>query len=313
MSLLPFSSVQDFSTVLSIGPLAKGMNGTLFFEAQPGHANLFQGPADMKQSYSIKPQGMNSTVKSGDKFEINLQVSAEDCADFVSAAARFDEFVLSSIYARKGEVLPKKADVINSVDGLRVLYHNGRLIKAGSDDKNGGKYPDNLRLKIVGEWGTYVASANTKVVSVKGMDKTVVDSVEWQGRTKPCAANETRFYLWVRKNEAGQDVYTDKVTSDKGVTRLVGPQDCRPGYAVTPVFSLSHVYVSEGIGANATARALYIKPVERAVDEGDSKTGFSATTSEIPMLGGAVLETSAAVPELAPPSRKRVRFEEGSS
>lgn len=297
MALVPFQDVKDFSTALTVGPLAKGMNGTLFFEPNAGHSNLFQGPADMRQSYHIKPQGMNTTVKPGDKFEINLQVKAGgEHAALVAAMERLDEFVLASLYARKGEVLPKKADVVHSVDALRILLHSGRLIKAGAEDKSGGKYPDNLRLKVVGAWGNYVAGVTTKVVSVKGAEKTMIDACEWKPRTSPVAANETRFYLWVRTSAEGKDVYTDKVVGEDGVQRLVGPQDAKPGCTITPVFSLSHVYVSESIGINAVARALYIKPMAGGGGGGEEGEEFSATSgtarmhTEVPLIAGIVLE-----------------------
>lgn len=290
MSIVPFSSVVDFSSVLTIGALSKGAVGTLYVDALDGHSNLFSGPTQARQSYPIKPQGLNSTVKPTDKFEINLQVSAADCAAFVDAAARFDQFVLKSVFGRKTEVLPKKADVISSVDALNVLYHNGRLIKAGTEDKNGGRYPDHLRLKIVGDWATFVRSVNTKTIKVNGSDKTVIDSVEWKPRYTPVTPNETRFYLFVRTNEEGKPVYTDKVASADGA-RLVGPQDCRPGDDITPLFSISHVYVSEGIGCVATARALYIHPFKPSA--GDD-VAFAVSSSAIPLLDGAVLETDAA-------------------
>jgi hypothetical protein len=295
MALVPFDAVKDFSTALNVGPLAKGMNGTLFFEPNAGHSNLFQGPADLRQSYHIKPQGMNSTVKPGDKFEINLQVKGQD--KFVAAMERLEDFVLASLYARKGEVLPKKADVVHSVDALRILLHSGRLIKAGAEDKTGGRYPDNLRLKVVGNWSAYVSGVTTKTVSVKGSERAMIDACEWAPRTTPVAANETRFYLWVRATPEGKDVYADKVVGPDGVQRLVGPQDAKPGCTITPVFSLSHVYVSESIGITATARALYIKPGASGGGGGGSggEDGeFSATSSravaEVPLLGGILLE-----------------------
>lgn len=306
MALVQFDAVKDFSTALNVGPLAKGMNGTLFFEPNAGYSNLFQGPSDMKQSYHIKPQGMNSSVKASDKFEINLQVKGEGHADFVSAMARLEEFVLATLYARKGEVLPKKADVIHSVDAMRILLHSGRLIKSGAEDKSGGKYPDNFRLKVVGTWGSYVSGVNTKVVAVKGSEKTMIDSCEWSPRTTAVAANETRFYLWVRTTAEGKDVYTDKIVGEDGVQRLVGPQDCKPGCTLTPLFSLSHVYVGDSIGINAVARALYVKPASAggAADDGSE---FAVTSSsratEVPLLGGIVLE--GAEEETLPTAGKR--------
>jgi hypothetical protein len=116
------------------------------------------------------------------------------------------------------------------------------------------------------------------------------------------APTETRFYLWVRTNDTGKDVYTDKVTGPDGVTRLVGPQDAMPGCTVTPLFSLSHMYFTDGFGVTATARALYIKPrVEEAGgaggDEESGEAGGSAgkkrrRDAELPTLGGAVIESA---------------------
>lgn len=302
MSLIPFTAVGDFSTVLSLGNRAQGLNSTVFIDARPGHANLFQGPSDMKQSYYIKPQGLADKVKEGDKFEINLQIDEEKMAEFKAAAGTFDEWVLSTVHARKGELLPTKASFINSVDALRPLYVSGRLIKTGaaSDKLPSGKYNDTMRLRVVGDWAKYVKGVNTRVVNVRGTAKTTVDSCEWTARTTPVAPNETRFYLWVRTNEAGKDVYTDKITGPDGVTRLVGPQDAQPGCTVTPLFSISHMYFTDGFGVTATARALYIKPrLEEAGaggEEGDGAEGGASKKrkrdAELPTLGGAVIESS---------------------
>lgn len=307
MSLVPFDAITDFSTVLKMGPVAKGMNGTLFLEAMPGHSNLFQGAPAMKQSYHIKPQGLNAIVKPGDKFEVNLQVKGDECKKFLASMEKLEDFVLSSLFARKGEVLPKKASVIHNVDALRILFQSGKLIKTGADDKNGGKYPDNLRLKVVGEWGTYIKGTNNKTIMVKGSEKTMIDSCEWQVRTKPVSATETHFYLWVRCNTDGKDVYTDKIVED-GVQRLVGPQDCKPGCLITPIFSLSHVYVNEGIGIVGVARALYIKAAVGTDDT--SSEEFSASSSrreEVPLLAGAVLDSAETV---IPAGTKRARTDE---
>lgn len=223
----------------------------------------------------------------------------------MGAVSRFDRFLLASVFARKGEVLPKKASVINSVDALAILYHSGRLIKSGAQDKNGGFYPDNFRLKITGEWGSHVSQAHTKVVQVKGQEKTVVDYCDWKERTKALAPNETRFYMWVR-TEGGKDVYADRLPSETGVgTRLVGPQDCVPGCSVTPVFSLSHVYVGEGVGVTATARVLYIRPGAAREEEGGDSSSPSFSAATIPMLGGAVLEGDAAAHAPLNTTRKR--------
>lgn len=302
MSLIPFTAVGDFSTVLALGNRAQGLNSTVFIDAQPGHANLFQGPSDMKQSYFVKPQGLADRVKDGDKFEINLQVDEATMQDFKMAAGAFDEWVLSTVHARKGELLPTKASFINSVDALRPLYVSGRLIKAGamSDKLPSGKYNDTVRLRVVGEWAKHVKGVNTRVVNVRGVAKTTVDSCEWGARTTPVASNETRFYIWVRTNEAGKDVYTDKITGPDGVTRVVGPQDATPGCTITPLFSLSHMYFTDGFGVTATARALYIKARKEDTEggaggddaEGSGSNKKRRRDADLPTLGGAVIESS---------------------
>lgn len=298
MALTPFAAVGDFSTVLSLGSRAQGLNSTVFIDAQPGHSNLFQGPADMRSSFPIKPTGLSDKVKQGDRFEINLQVDDEAMADFKAASGRFDEWALTTVHARKGELLPTKAGFITSVDALRPLYVSGRLLKMGAvnDKLPSGKYKDTLRLRITGEWADYVMGVNTRVVSIRGASKTTVDSCEWAPRSKPVGSNETRFYLFVRTNESGQDVYTDKVTQPDGVTRMVGPQDAKPGCIITPLFSLSHMYFTDGFGVTATARALYIKPrkdePEEAGAEGSAAPRRGRGGAELPTLGGAVIETA---------------------
>lgn len=291
MSLQQFTSVSDFSAALRLTEKL-GLGNTLFFEAQPGHANVFRGPA-MRQSYSVKPQGMQSTVKPGDKFEINLQV--DDGSPFVEACNNLDAFVKGAVFARKAELLPAKASLIKSPDSLDVLFASGHLIKAGAKDKNGGKYPDTLRLRIAGEWADSVTGVNTRVVNMKGTEKTVVDTCEWKGRDKPLKPEETKFYLFVRTNEEGKDVYADRIVeAGTGISRLVGPQDCAIGATITPVFTVSHMYFNEGMGIVATARALYIKPAVREEGEagasGSDSAAFTSRTTEAPLLDDVVVE-----------------------
>lgn len=287
MSLRVFSEVSDFSAVLRLADKL-GVGNTLFFEALPGHANIFRGPS-MRQSYPVKPQGVASSVKPGDKFEINLQT--EDGSSFVESCGQFDVFVKGCVFARKAELLPAKASVIRTADSLDLLYSSGHLIKVGARDKNGGKYPDNLRLRIVGDWSESVIGVNTRVVNMKGVEKTVVDTCEWKGRDKAMKPEETKFYLWLRTNDVGKDVYTDRIV-ESGVSRLVGPQDCAPGAMVTPVFAVSHMYFNEGMGVTATARALYIKPStpgSAASAEGEEGVFVSRTTA-VPLLDDVELE-----------------------
>lgn len=291
MSIQTFAEVADFSAVLRLADkLAIG--NTLFFEAMPGHSNLYTGPA-MRQSYNVKPQGFQASVKAGDKFEINLQTSTPECRPFEEACGRLDDFVKSAVFARKAELLPAKDSVIKSADSLDLLFSSGHLIKAGTKDKNGGKYADNLRLRIVGDWAEFVSGVSTRVVNMKGTDKTVVDACEWSPRTKALKPTETKFYLWLRTNEAGKDVYADRIIDAvTGVSRLVGPQDCVVGSTITPLFAVSHMYFNEGMGITAVARALYIKPAAEPESAGGE---FSATTtSSVPLLGGIELESAPA-------------------
>jgi hypothetical protein len=295
MSIVNFSSVPDFNAVLAISSKTMGASGTVYFDARPGQSNLFQGPVDMKQSFYVRPAGMAKEIKKGTRFEINLQVnkSAPDTAAFVDACARLDKMVLASVYARKAELLPSKAPFIDSMDALKPLYVSGRLLKNGSTASDGSKYEDTIRLKVVGDWGEFVDKVNTRTVVMRGTSTAMVDSCDWRPRQTPLGEQETRFFLYKKTTPEGKDVYTDKVAipgltgpDGKPQYRAVGPQDCTPGALITPLFSMSNVYFTEGFGVTATARALYVKPRVEAKAGGGGGAGGSA----VPMLPGATLE-----------------------
>lgn len=296
MSIVPFSSVSSFSDELTLGRRASGTSMSAFFDARSGKTNIFQGPENMKQLFYVRPAGIGSDdmdkfrAKKGIKFDINLEVTDPS---FVEACGRFDEFTLASVFARKGELMPSKASFITSVDSLQPLYVSGRFLHKGGVSAEGKAYADTIKLKVVGDWTPYVTKIHMRTAKGgKSGSWPTVDYCEWAPRdlkTHPYGPADTRFFLWTRKDAVtGLDVYTDKVKLEDGTLRAVGPEDCKPGCLITPIFSMANVYVSEGFGVTANARALYIKPRPEAEERKDKPAAFNAES--LPMLGGAMMD-----------------------
>lgn len=260
MQLNKFETTEDFGKVLVIGKKSPGPNSAVWFDARPGCCTAFEGPKGLKQSFTVRPASLKTSIDSKTTFEINLQVSPEDHADFVDAAKRLDDFIVKSVFERKSELLPAKAAAIKSEDALVPMYVSGKIVKNGATSADGTKYPDLLKLKITGKWNAYVDELVTKQAVMRGVTKTVPDYCTWKSRVDPIESGETKFYLWSRTNEDGNDVFTDKVMDpESGLTRLVGPQDCLPGSDITPVFAPSCLYFNEGFGVSLVAKALFIK------------------------------------------------------
>jgi hypothetical protein len=208
-----------------------------------------------------------------------------------------DAFVLKAVYGRKDELLGKKAAYILNEDALYPLYAAGKLLKEGKTATDGTQYASTIKLQVVGKWAEYVDSTVEKTVVMRGTPRSIVDRCRWKPRTTPLEANETRFYLWQRKNKDGTDVYAEKVDmADGSPARLVGPQDCLPGCEVTPIFTLSCIYVSEGFGISAVAKALYIKPRASVMSGGSAGDG-SSTPSLVPSFATVEATPAAAGPE----------------
>lgn len=275
MQLNKFETTEDFGKILVVGKKSPGPNSAVWFDARPGCCTAFEGPKGMKQSFTVRPSSLKTSIDSKTTFEINLQVSPEDHADFFEAAKRLDSFVVKSVFDRKGELLPSKAAVIASEDALVPIYVNGKCIKNGATSADGTKYPDLLKLKITGKWNAYVDELVTKQAVMRGTTKTVPDYCTWKPRVDAVESGETKFYLWSRVNEDGNDVFTDKVTDPvTGMTRLVGPQDCLPGSDITPVFAPSCLYFNEGFGMSLVAKALFIKHRTNIVDTSKAVEAF---------------------------------------
>jgi hypothetical protein len=293
MSLVPFTTVKDFASVLTIGRRANGTSMTAFVDPKPGCQNIFYGPSDMKQKFHVRPLGFSSDdveafrTKKNAKFELNLEVD-DETGEFAEAARRLDAFVLKSVFDRKSELMPSKAAYIITPDALTPLYINGKFLREGSTSSDGKKYNPSIRLRVTGSWNGYVSGLRMRAPSGRATWASV-DRCDWQPRnpTHAVTGMETRFFLWVKKDEkTGKDVYTDKVPTAGGELRLVGPEDCKPGCLVTPVFSFNSVYVNDGFGVSADARAIYIKP--RPVEEDADMPAFTAQT--LPMLADAMIQ-----------------------
>lgn len=122
MSMSVFSETADFGTVLALG--SKG-NSAVWLNAVPGKANLFVGQREMKQAFYVRPMSTLTTPNA--KFEINLRAGEADSGAFADACKKLDSFVLKSVYARKEELLGKKAAYILNEDALYPLYAAGEL------------------------------------------------------------------------------------------------------------------------------------------------------------------------------------------
>lgn len=256
-----FSDVKDFRTVLALAPKAPGMNSAVFFQALPGHQNAFIGLPGMRQAFFVRPNGTDSSKK-GMKFEINLQMdeTSPDAAAFIKACEALDDFVLHEVFARKTELMPSKAAYITSVDALKPMYVSGQFLKPATHAQNGTRYPPSIKLKVVGNWDKQVTSVTTRTVTMRGATRSIPDKCTWAPRTDAVGPEETKFFMYKRTKENGEDVYVEKVPSADGGGRYVGPEDATPGCFISAIFSLNCVYFSDGFGVSAVARAIYIKP-----------------------------------------------------
>lgn len=285
MQLNKFDEVEDFGKMLVVGKKQPGPNSAVWFDARAGYVNAFEGPKGMKQSFTVRPSSLKTSIDSKTTFEINLQVSDEDHSHFVDAAKRLDDFILASVFERKAELLPSKASAIKSVDALVPIYVSGKVIKNGASSADGTKYPDLMKLKITGKWNAYVDELVTKQANMRGSTKTVPDYCTWKPRVEALEAGETKFYLWSRINDEGNDVYVDKVTDADGTVRLVSPQDCLPGSEITPIFAPSCLYFNEGFGVSLVAKAIFIK--HRAVIADTSKGSDIFLPSSVTVESGS--------------------------
>lgn len=292
MQLNKFEEVADFGKILVVGKKSPGPNSAVWFDTRPGAVNVFEGPKGMKQSFTVRPSSLKTSIDSKTTFEINLQVSEEEHMGFSEAAKRLDDFIIKSVFERKAELLPSKAAAIKSEDALVPIYVSGRMIKTGATSADGTKYPDLMKLKITGKWNAYVDELVTKQAVMRGSTKTVPDYCTWKPRVDPLEAGETKFYLWSRMNEDGNDVYVDKVTEKDGTVRLVSPADCLPGSEITPIFAPSCLYFNEGFGVSLVAKAIFIK--HRAVILDTSKAIDVFLPSSVTVECGAAAAAAAA-------------------
>lgn len=178
---------------------------------------------------------------------------------------------------------------------VKVLETAHRHFQRVSPCSLGNKYSDQIKLRVLGNWAPYVSEIFMRPPTGKAKWASV-DKLAWLPRdpaVDPLGPTDTRFFLWVRKDEAtGKDVYTDKVNVGgaqySGVYRMVGPEDCKPGCKITPVFSFANLYVNDSFGVSVNARALYIKPKAEAMEERSARTPFMAST--MPVLDDVQME-----------------------
>lgn len=283
MSLQLFSSSIDFGSLYKDGK--KGTGNAVWLEPKEGCVNTFRGPSNLIQTFPIRPSGAGSTVDEKTKFEIHLAVDAVAHSGFIEAAKKFDDWTIDHVFANKSVYMPSRATYIADKSGLLPLFGAGKFLKTGGNKRDGGKYDDVLRLKIQGKWNKYVSEVVMRQgIAKSGGTVSWPDYCKWLPRTEVLDKDETRFYIWVKTDAEGKDVYVDKVFEKDGSWRLVGPQDCRPGHEFTPVFSPSCIYFMDGFGLSITARALFIKPRDTAagdrVEQSLLPPGFVIQTEE---------------------------------
>jgi hypothetical protein len=197
-----------------------------------------------------------------------------------------DDMFLQELFNMKVDFFgPSKAKSITSVDALKPMYKN--LLREGSAMKDGGNYPNSLRMKVDG-WAKYIQNVNVvEKVKPDGEKLKVVKDCAWKDRlvddNDPPGERDTHFLLFLGNNpETGKPRYSDKVVvqdsqgrpivkdTDKSgktsyVMRYVGPQDAVSGSSVTVVWQLSKLYLTETTGPTSVAKDVYIKPMAKKV------------------------------------------------
>lgn len=264
-TILNFEAVkpEDGTITLQTPRSAPGLGRIAYFRLR-APLLAFVGPKNMRLPYSLRPTNVdNGTIKINSKFDMEL--SLEDVPEFEEACRKFDEWVVDQAFARKTEFFGNKAQYVTTRETVMAMYSTGKLMKAGKAKPDGGAYPSTIRFKVSGSWANYVSSITTRPYVADGKTMSLPDRCNWFTRplSDPVGKDETKFWMAVPGKE---NTFTDKLQDGAGGYRLVGPQDCVPGSKITPVFTLSSLYITEGFGVTVTAKEVYITPRAETAD-----------------------------------------------
>lgn len=257
---------------LSLNPGGKGKSAWVNMK---DNNNLFEGP-DFRVNFPAKP-GMNETqVKSSTKLKVTLQIDTDNAeqAQFAQKTQEADRALLEHFFNKKNQIWPDKAKFLNDVSALMGMYNP--IVKDGKMNESGVAYKPSFSLQLY-NCADLIERLVTEVQKKPdGSSEVQVKDVIW--KTVLCRSGEKpnekapKFYLWLGKDEEGNDIVTQKVevrgkdgkpllnSDGSKVKRWVGPQDIKAGCMVRPVFRIQKAYLVTAFGLHLVAEAMVIKP-----------------------------------------------------
>jgi hypothetical protein len=311
----PFSSI-DVSTLVVKKPRANATAGKSAYvdRSSKEMPTLFTSSKDMRLLWPIRP---GSAERKGDSERLNLELGVpRDDAAFESKAREVDAHFLKSLMDSKTDAFgASKAKTITSLEAMKPLYKP--LLREGSENAEGGKYPDTVRLKVDG-WAGYIKELATRDYEKDGKSLKLVTDCVWSermvddaGRNAP-TDRDTHFYLMLETNAlTGRAKYTDRLPlldaagkfvlgkDAKPLMRFVGPQDCPTGSQLTVIFGIPKLYITESCGPTAVAREVYIKPAPKKVAKKGLEDADIVTDVDPEALRTAFASDDGSVPSLS--------------
>lgn len=291
-----------------------GQGKTAWVQMKDGNS-LFEGP-DFRVNFPPKPSQKETEVKSNTKLKLVLQIDTEnkDQGDFANKLQDVDNAVLKHFFDKKNQIWPDKARFFSDTGSLMGMFSS--LVKEGKLSSNGTAYKPSFSLQVPNCSECIERYVLDTVTKPDGNKETQVKDVIW--KTLIARPNEKpnekmpKFYLWLGKDDEGNDIVTQKVevrgkdgkplinADGTKVKRWVGPQDIKAGCMVRPVFRIQKCFLVQTFGVHLVAEALMIKPAppKEVADFANVKVVEEHELSE---RASYVLDSQHEVPEDAPP------------
>jgi hypothetical protein len=245
-----------------------------------------------------------------------LQIDTEvpEQAQFATKAQEADTAVLDHFFTKKNQIFPDKARFFTDPGALMGIYNP--IVKEGKLSANGTSYKPSFSLQVPNCGDCIERLVIETAIKPDGKEEKKCTDVVW--KTLIARAGEKpneklpKFYLWLGKDEDGDDIVTQKVevrgkdgkpllnADGTKVKRWVGPQDIKAGCMVRPVFRFQKCYLVQSFGVHLVAEAILIKPAppKEVADFSHVKVVEEHELSE---RASYILNSPHEVPEDAPP------------
>jgi hypothetical protein len=267
-----FNAVNMQIQPLQVNPGGQGK--TAWVQMKDGNS-LFEGP-DFRVNFPPKPSIKETEVKSNTKLKLVLQIDTDvkEQADFATKLQEVDNSVLKHFFDKKNQIWPDKARFFTDTGSLMGMFSS--LVKEGKLSANGTNYKPSFSLQVPNCSECIERYILDTVTKPDGTKETQVKDVLY--KTLIARPNEKpnekipKFYLWLGKDDEGNDIVTQKVEvrgkdgkpllnpDGTKVKRWVGPQDIKAGCMVRPVFRIQKCFLVQTFGVHLVAEAMVIKP-----------------------------------------------------